>query len=137
MSAPARAPGRRLTSGAPPDTDASAADLPSLATPGKADAPQPPPPSLLDARARGADDGPGATTSKGAAAGGNGGGGGAAAAAVAADAGGGGGGGGSGDLGARRAYKARFQEGVALFNAKPNKGRRRGGAGGRGGPCCV
>lgn len=31
-------------------------------------------------------------------------------------------GGGGGDLGARRAYKARFQEGVALFNVKPKKG---------------
>jgi len=27
------------------------------------------------------------------------------------------------NLGAMRAYKARFQEGVALFNAKPNKGK--------------
>jgi hypothetical protein len=27
------------------------------------------------------------------------------------------------NLGAKRAYKARFQEGVALFNAKPKKGK--------------
>ena len=32
------------------------------------------------------------------------------------------GGEGEGDLGAKRAYKAKFQEGVALFNKKPKKG---------------